>query len=402
MGRRSRRIRGHRKPDRALRLNTRIDRASGAPILFLEEVQTPHADEFAKMPELLRKNWRTLAFKWALRYAVESRPGGRRLDNRRSAGQAIQPRGGRHLDRVERKPADVSSFEKGARRFVSVETTRGDNIRLYVDHAGKIIEGAPSHRTDDLVGRNLSEAIGEDVSKRILSEIEGAITGNELGKIGGEGLRRLYDVDFINVVNGLPAVKRNGGRVSEVHVDIPNEKGTREWVGPDLTASQVRNIMHEKYGEFAEGEAYDTRTHRQMLDNIARGMERGQTLAIALENYGGMSAAQVLGGELRLKGPEASRQPAVVITPQMRESILGGQPLFQEGQTPERRGFIQFGPGDRINIGLLPSADLSTFLHETGHLFFQAAGRVGDPARGARPATLTPSRPASSPIGMLP
>jgi len=383
---------GIENPIVRLRLNTRHDRASGLPILFLEEVQTPHADEFAKMPELLRKNWRTLAFKWALRYAVDH-----------DLAAVAWTTGDQQAKRYNlaavvtsiawsQNRSSESSFDKGARRFVSVETTRGDNIKLYVDPNGKIIEGAPSHRTEDLVGRNLSEAIGEDVSTRILSELEGTITGNELGKIGGEGLRRLYDVDFINVVNGLPAVKRNGGRVSEVHVDVPNEKGTREWVGPDLNASQVRNIMHDKFGEFAEGEAYDNRVRRQQLDNISRGMERGQTLAIALENYGGMSAATDLGGELRLKGPEASRQPAVVITDKMRESILGGQPLFQEGQTPERRGFIQFGPGDRINIGLLPSADLSTFLHETGHLFFKLLDESATRLAALDPATLTESQ----------
>lgn len=57
------------------------------------------------------------------------------------------------------------------------------------------------------------------------------------------------------------------------------------------------------------------------------------------------------------------------ITESMRESVMEGQALFQE-----KRGKIQF-PQDITQspsvISLLENADLSTFLHETGHFFFE-------------------------------
>jgi hypothetical protein len=45
---------------------------------------------------------------------------------------------------------------------------------------------------------------------------------------------------------------------------------------------------------------------------------------------------------------------------------------------PERRGFIRFGPDRQVNIALLAKADLSTFLHETGHFFLEVFGDVVD------------------------
>lgn len=44
--------------------------------------------------------------------------------------------------------------------------------------------------------------------------------------------------------------------------------------------------------------------------------------------------------------------------------------LSQEGDK-DRRGFIRFGPGGEVEIGLLEKADRSTFLHETGHAWLE-------------------------------
>ncbi|CAB4165374.1 hypothetical protein UFOVP821_44, partial [uncultured Caudovirales phage] len=60
----------------------------------------------------------------------------------------------------------------------------------------------------------------------------------------------------------------------------------------------------------------------------------------------------------------------IKITPEMRESVLAGQALFQPQEqqpTPPRGEFI---PSQNI-INLLQNADLSTFLHESAHYFFE-------------------------------
>ncbi len=43
----------------------------------------------------------------------------------------------------------------------------------------------------------------------------------------------------------------------------------------------------------------------------------------------------------------------------------------EEAGKQSRRGYIRFGPGGEIRIGLLKNADRSTFLHETGHAWLE-------------------------------
>lgn len=58
--------------------------------------------------------------------------------------------------------------------------------------------------------------------------------------------------------------------------------------------------------------------------------------------------------------------------------------LLQDGKARAARGYTEFGPDKRMTIGLLQSADRSTFLHESGHVFLEitndlAHGKEGTP-----------------------
>jgi GNAT superfamily N-acetyltransferase len=55
----------------------------------------------------------------------------------------------------------------------------------------------------------------------------------------------------------------------------------------------------------------------------------------------------------------------------------------------EKRGAIRFGPDRQFSIALLEKADLSTFLHETGHFFFEVMADLADRLKAADPAQLT-------------
>src|SRR5690606_12509967 len=66
--------------------------------------------------------------------------------------------------------------------------------------------------------------------------------------------------------------------------------------------------------------------------------------------------------------------PAIEITPEMRETVMAGLPLFQRGGGGRRpvdvqRGRIEFRSDGSARIVLTKDANLSTFLHETGHLW---------------------------------
>jgi GNAT superfamily N-acetyltransferase len=56
----------------------------------------------------------------------------------------------------------------------------------------------------------------------------------------------------------------------------------------------------------------------------------------------------------------------------------------------EVRGAIRFGPDRQFTISLLQRADLSTFLHESGHFFFEVFADVADQARAIAEAERTP------------
>ncbi len=76
-------------------------------------------------------------------------------------------------------------------------------------------------------------------------------------------------------------------------------------------------------------------------------------------------------------------QPFIPLTPELKASVLGGQVLFQE-EKDQKRGSITIAPAS-IRIEFLRDADLSTFLHETGHLYLHIVQdlvskiRTGDP-----------------------
>lgn len=55
----------------------------------------------------------------------------------------------------------------------------------------------------------------------------------------------------------------------------------------------------------------------------------------------------------------------------------------------EKRGAIRFGRNRQVTISLFEKADLSTFLHESGHLFLEIAGDLADKLAAVNPETLT-------------
>lgn len=63
----------------------------------------------------------------------------------------------------------------------------------------------------------------------------------------------------------------------------------------------------------------------------------------------------------------------VNLSPEMKTKIMEGMSLFQPGDNEDGpRGRIRFsGSGQEFNIDLLKDADLSTFLHETGHFYLE-------------------------------
>lgn len=100
------------------------------------------------------------------------------------------------------------------------------------------------------------------------------------------------------------------------------------------------------------------------------------------------------GGRVGIESePNRTQQLGFDITPELRDVALGGLPLFQRERAP--RGQIAFMPditSAPSTITLLRGADLSTFVHELGHFFFEVTNHMASQA-GA-PAELVADRDA--------
>ncbi len=280
----------------------------GGRVLFLEEIQPPRkrGGHFDAMPPLFQKNWRELAFKWALRYAAEQGLTGVAWTT--GAQQAERYSLAREVQTISWGPADagdVAQWNTPDLRVVAINlVNRAGGIRVMVNRAGMVVGG------DEFAGESLASVIGDQAAARILDAPSGTVRPDQLS-IGGEGLSRLYDVDFVTVAQKLPAVKKAGVKVGSI--------------------------------------------------TINRAMNRG------------------------------SDQHFVPLTPELKDAVLGGQTLFHEEQSPEtsvKRGKIAISDAG-IRIELLEHANLSTFLHETGHLYLHVMSDLVEKIRTGDPATWT-------------
>lgn len=114
-------------------------------------------------------------------------------------------------------------------------------------------------------------------------------------------------------------------------------------------------------------------------------------LPVVKKNGGRLTQLEIARETNRRDGPDVSMQPALLLTPEMRASIMAGQQtLFQE-EDGERQGSITLGPGV-ARIQFTKSADLSTFLHETGHLYLHIMGDLVDRVGTGDPTTWTPGQ----------
>ncbi len=274
--------------------------AKGPRILFLEELQPPAAGEehFDKMPELYRKNWREIGLKYALRYAAENNLQGVAWTN--GTVQVDRYSLEKVVEKIDWTPATGPNGRTVVTLHRPKRNMEGQHpFILVVDEAGIVVEAENIGMWE---GRELKDIVGEKIAAQVAGASSGEIESEDL-KVGGSGLRKLYDVDIPNVANKLPALKKAGVKVTTTRIESRSER--------------------------------------------------------------------------------ASESPFIPMTPELQATVMGGQTLFQE--EGQQRGAIDLAPG-MARIRFLADADLSTFLHETGHLYLHVMTdvvskvRVGDPA----------------------
>ncbi|MDX9893911.1 MAG: PLxRFG domain-containing protein [Desulfofustis sp.] len=150
---------------------------NGERILRVEEMQGPSPENQAKMPKHLKDNIYQTGVKRILAYAKENGFDGVALATKpgRTAGETQADRYSleKHIERIE------WSGEKGNRTWAA---TKGENV---------VASGLESE----------AEAyLGKEIARKIIDTegLNGEITGIDL-RVGGEGLKQLYDTDLPNI-----------------------------------------------------------------------------------------------------------------------------------------------------------------------------------------------------------
>ena len=363
-----------------IRFNERTD-VDGKRVLFIEEVQSDWhqkgrkegyrqrtAQDTRKVPDApFKTTWAELAMKRMVRYAAEH---GFDLIGWTTGEQ-----------QAERY--DLQQYV----REVFAEPVGRDEFTLTVtDHQGQAIYDTA--RTGPIKGSKIVELIGKDIADKIQAQnINQAHTYKNLElKVGGEGMKGFYD-------QILPAFlkkfgKKFGATVGTTQIQIEAARGVR-YSGPELSREDIR----------ARIKASDNDTAAASLANR---LERGYTLQRAMDEIADLwsrdeswAVAKVIGW--REVGPV--QQPKLVmvhalpIIPALRDAALGrGFALFQTETDGEKRASIRWGPDRQFTISLGRTSNLTSLIHESGHLFLEVFSDAADTVRAIAESARTPEQ----------
>jgi hypothetical protein len=203
-------------------------------MLFIEEVQAPQKKEFEKMPTLFQKNWREIAFKWALRTAADN-----------------------GFDSVGYTTGKQQAERYDLSKQLSEISYSGSNLKAYDKNGDVTVSktGVKPEELADIIGKEAAKKLMEQEPKGTLR----TISGLDLN-VGGEGLKKLYDQDFRNVVNNLPVVKKSGQKVGSAdiladkkgwHLTPPNQTTHGGW----MVKSGDYNSQGTRFSPTTEGDA---------------------------------------------------------------------------------------------------------------------------------------------------
>lgn len=192
---------------------------------------------------------------------------------------------------------------------------------------------------------DLADSIGKELADKANEMVPGereTYRGDDL-KVGGSGMIGFYDKILPATVNKL--VKKWNAKVGSTKITTEKQEGFK--------VTWERDTGEEMSKEFA------TKSEAQAFARTMRDMAPAVRAVLISENQG---AAQL-------------SVQSLDITPEMKAAALGGLPMFQgPSVTAGKRGSITFGTDRKFTINLFEKRDLSTFLHESGHLYLEILG----------------------------
>lgn len=190
------------------------------------------------------------------------------------------------------------------------------------------------------------------------AQLWGAMFGR-LGEVTGQGPVALYE----RYAAGIEAAEApaEGGEAQPRTLMQRGMDALRSLFGRPQVATDGRGQQTIE----REGSGYVQRAGQWLLAD-----DQGQARDFLTLDQARIEAERT-GGEIVQDDPiEGQRQTWSVALPDTAaREVLAGDILFQGGAAP--RGQIQIGPDRAMQISLFKGADLSTFLHESGHFFLE-------------------------------
>lgn len=295
---------------------------------------------------------------------------------------------------INYKPRDFSGYtlEKPSPHWLvgSVEQVGGQaggiNIEEQARERGHLLEKKGVRITSQAELRELmKEVLTREYPRRKLDTVSASIWKQMQEKDSGVKFPRKEGLEFFynNMLakNVVPAILKKLDKDIKLGVTEfdTGEMTQAQYEGPQYTVDELRAKL--KADPPADKDVADT------LNVIIRRMDRGgESFADAVEGTMARSAetAAYLGGKLNSPVPKKQKAWSFPLTDTLKQKALGGFTLFQKDQGPKKddpRGQISWGPERHFNIDLLKDANLSTFLHESGHFFLEVMGDLAETAQ---------------------
>jgi len=249
-----------------IRFNER--EADGKRILFIEEMQGPSDANQQKMPDYLRKRIYDIGVKRVLAYAKENG----------FNGVAWTP------GEMQAKRYDLSKqvqsiswvTDNHDRRIVKITGNDGSVVgRLGVDAKTGVTESAEESMND----KPIDAIVGKEIGARILKDEDADLSGLDL-KVGGEGLKRLYD-------QTLPALFKKYGKEASTELElknIPHAKEITDDDGVKMTVQStepvtvpfipITNQTPASYPRFAKNQQPATASSAKVAEVTAAGSDQ--------------------------------------------------------------------------------------------------------------------------------
>jgi hypothetical protein len=284
-----------------------------------------------------------------------------------------------------------------------IDTTYGADLALL-----HMAQGNTGKQATAAIERGFSKEYSDDY-KRALKEFD--------GRVGPANQGRLYQVDIPD--EQIAKMLDWDAPLSEQPANV--QKAVAELLGKPVVVDKGARKTGDRYiiklGERVMGGSNTAEQAQANADEIlSTGEQIYRALAFTLGKPGAfpeiivanqqnaseaLKAAGVPGlryfdGQSRNIG-EGTRNVVVFDDSIVTLTHKDGTPFtpkerdefFQGEKTPQRRGAIRFGPGRKATISLFEGKDLSTFLHESGHLFVEVLGDLSARLNERDPETLT-------------